>query len=198
MKVSSVVGGVVLGMLALGQVGCAKNVEVQEEQPPADSVKLSEYYPLAVGNSRTYAVNGRKDRLVEVKILKEEDGYFLDNQGGQLQVDSFGVRDQKRYLLRGPLEPGRTWTNVVSVSSTERYQILQVGIPCQAPAGSFQNCVRVEGRNRQDAQTTIIVTWTFAPGVGLVSLEMESEQKGQRRRQTWLELTSYQVKPGQG
>ncbi len=72
---------------------------------------------------------------MDVKILKEEDGFFQDSQGGQLMVDSFGIRDQKRYLLRGPVESGRTWTNVVSVSSTEHYQILQAGFPCQAPAG---------------------------------------------------------------
>lgn len=198
MKLSSVVGGVVLGMLALGQVGCAKRVEAEEEKPPADSAKLAEYYPLAVGNSWTYAVNGRGDRPVEVKILKEEDGFFQDSQGGLLQVDTFGVRDQKRYLLRGPVEPGRTWTNVVSVSSTERYQILQAGFPCQAPAGSFQNCVQVEARNRVDGQTTLINTLTFAPGVGIVSIQLEAERDGRRIRQTWLELTSYKVKPGQG
>jgi hypothetical protein len=198
MKVSSVVGGLVLVAAALGWGGCASTPAPVEEKP-RDSAQLGDYYPLAVGNQWSYRINNRGDKTVEVKILKEEEGFFHDSQGGQLMVDSFGIRDQKRYLLRGPVEPGRTWTNVVSVSSTERYEILQSGVTCEAPAGVFQNCVQVEGRNRVDADTTLINTFTFAPGVGLVRIQVEAERAGQRIPQTWLELTSYQVKkPGQG
>ncbi|HYH97562.1 hypothetical protein [Hyalangium sp.] len=197
MKLSSVVGGLALVAAALGWGGCASSKPAVDETP-RDSARLGDYYPLAVGNSWSYLVNGRGDKRVDVQILKEEDGFFHDSQGGQLMVDSFGIRDQKRYLLRGPVEPGRTWTNVVSVSSTERYQILQAGVSCESRAGVFQDCVQVEGRNRVDAETTLINTFTFAPGVGLVRIQVEAERNGQRIPQTWLELTSYQVKPGQG
>ncbi|MBN1204453.1 MAG: hypothetical protein JXB05_05980 [Myxococcaceae bacterium] len=199
MKVSSVVGGLALVAAALGWSGCASNTAA--EQPPRESEgagSVADYYPLAVGNSWTYAVNGRSDKQVEVKILKEEEGFFHDSQGGQLRVDSFGIRDQKRYLLRGPVETGRSWTNVVSVSSTERYQILRAGGPCEAPAGVFQNCVEVEGRNRVDADTTLINTFTFAPGVGIVRIQLDAERGGRRIPQTWLELTAYKTKSGQG
>jgi hypothetical protein len=156
------------------------------------------YYPLAVGNQWTYLVNGREDKPVDVKVLEENaEGYFVDNQGGQLKVDAFGVRDPKRYLLRGPLEVGRSWNNVVSVSSTERYQIVQAGVPCESPAGSFQNCVQVEARNRVDQGTTIVAAWTYAPGVGMVRMEMSAERNGQRVPQTSLQLKSYRVKPPQ-
>jgi hypothetical protein len=197
MKVSSVVGGLVRVAAALGWGGCASTQAAVEEKP-RDSARLGDYYPLAVGNTWSYVVNGRSEKRVDVKILKEEDGFFHDSQGGQLMVDSFGIRDQKRYLLRGPVEPGRTWTNVVSVSSTERYEILQAGVTCESRAGVFQDCVQVEGRNRVDADTTLINTFTFAPGVGLVRIQVEAERAGRRIPQTWLELTSYQVKPGQG
>src|SRR5262249_9662020 len=71
-----------------------------------------DYYPLAVGNHWTYSVNflgDRRERRVE--IIGHRDGYYLDNEGGQLTVDGLGVRDQKRYLLRSPsarARPGRT------------------------------------------------------------------------------------------
>ena len=39
-------------------------------------------------------------------------------------------------------------------------------MPCDAPAGSFNHCVRVEARNRVDAQTTLVNALTFAEGVG--------------------------------
>ena len=197
MKVSAVVGGLALVAVAWVGSGCAKRIEVEDTPQPAVG-SIADYYPLAVGNRWTYLVNGRADKQVEVKILKEDGGFFLDSQGGQLTADSFGIRDQKRYLLRSPLEPGKTWTNVVSVSSTEHYRILRASGPCEAPAGVFQGCVQVEARNRVDADTTLVNTFTFAPRVGLVRIQVEAERGGRRIPQTWLELTSYQVKPAQG
>ncbi|WP_371745625.1 MULTISPECIES: hypothetical protein [unclassified Myxococcus] len=184
-------GAVLLAALMLGS-GCSKRVEAEPEKQSA-SGDVSDYYPLAVGNRWTYRVNGRADKLVTVEILKQEEGYFHDNQGGQLAVDAYGLRDPKRYLLRGPLETGHAWTNVVSVSSTERYQIVQAGGSCDTPAGSFPSCIQVEGRNRVDAQATLINTMTFAPGVGMVLLETALETASQRIPQTRLELTKYEL-----
>ncbi|CAM4086689.1 hypothetical protein G4177_13740 [Corallococcus sp. ZKHCc1 1396] len=186
----STVGGIALLVTTLVGSGCAKRVE-SDARPAPESI--AEYYPLAVGNQWTYRLDKRDDKPVTVEIVKEQDGYFLDNQGGQLMVDAFGLRDPKRYLLRGPLEAGRGWNNVVSVSSTERYQLVQVGFACQVPAGSFPNCVSVEGRNRVDAKTTLVNTMTFAAGVGLVRVDVATEQEGKRVPQTELELVSFKV-----
>ncbi|RYZ33313.1 MAG: hypothetical protein EOO71_42275 [Myxococcaceae bacterium] len=186
----STVGGIALLATTLVGSGCAKRVE-PDTRPAPESV--AEYYPLAVGNQWTYRLDKRDDKPVTVEIVKEQDGYFLDNQGGQLTVDAYGLRDPKRYLLRGPLEAGRGWNNVVSVSSTERYQLVQVGFACQSPAGSFPNCLSVEGRNRVDAKTTLVNTMTFAAGVGLVRVDVATEQDGKRVPQTELELVSFKV-----
>jgi hypothetical protein len=132
-----------------------------------------------------------------VAVLKEEDGYFHDSQGGQLTVDGFGVRDRKRYLLRGPLTEGSQWTNVVSVASTERYRILQADVPCETPAGAFRSCVQVEASNRVDANTTLLNVFTFARDVGLVRMELSvRKSNGERMPQTSLALVSYQLNPG--
>lgn len=200
MKLSPVVVAS-LGLTALVGLGaCASRQPVEDSAPAASrpTESLSAYYPLAVGNRWTYRVNGRSDKPVAVEILKEEDGYFHDNQGGQLAVDDFGVRDRKRYLLRGPLTEGSQWTNVVSVSSTEHYRLQQVGSPCRVPAGDFDRCVSVEGRNRVDADTTLVNTLTFAEGVGLVRVEVTAERSnGERVPQTVLELTSYKLQNAQ-
>jgi hypothetical protein len=189
-------GAAVLAALVLGS-GCSrKNVEATPRARTTGDV--SQYYPLAVGNRWTYRVNGREDKPVSVEILREENGFFHDSQGGQLAVDAYGLRDPKRYLLRAPVETGHAWTNVVSVSSTERYRILEAGVPCQSPAGAFDNCVQVEGRNRINAEATLVNTQTFAPGVGLVRMQVDVEAKGQRVPQTWLELTAWQVRPQGG
>ena len=152
------------------------------------------YYPLAVGNSWTYRVRFLgEERQQKVEIVREEDGYFRDNQGGRLAEDAYGVRDEKRYLLRYPLEPGKTWSNVVSVSSVEHYKILETGSRCQAPAGAFDGCLRVESRNRVDAKTVLVNTVTFAPEVGVVRIEVVAEVGQQRIPQTELSLVSYRL-----
>lgn len=168
---------------------CARRVDTTASgaQPT-----LEAYYPLAVGNRWTYAVNGAADKRVEVAILKEEGGYFHDSQGGRFAHDAFGLRDgDKRYLLRGPLEVGHGWTSIVSVSSTERYRITATGVPCEVPAGSFQDCVQVESRTRAAGDRVLSAHYTFAPRVGLVRLETQLEEGKRRLPQVKLELASF-------
>jgi hypothetical protein len=173
-------------------VGCAKRVDVA---PSGPAIRAAAYYPLAVGNRWVYESNflGEKTERM-VQILKEENGFFVDNQGGELGVDAFGIRDRKRYLLKEPVEPGRSWTNVVSVSSIERYKILELG-PCEVPAGRFESCVGVEGRNRVDDQTTLVNHLTLARGVGIVRIETAAEVRGERIPQSQLLLTRFELRP---
>ena len=173
-------------------LSCAKRVETGASGPP---IPAAAFCPLAVGNRWVYQANflGEKTERT-VQILKEEDGFFIDNQGGALGVDASGVRDRKRYLLREPVEPGRTWSNVVSVSSIERYKILELG-PCQVPAGRFESCVGVEGRNRVDEQTTLVNQMTLAQGVGIVKIEIAAEVGGQRIPQSQMLLTRFELRP---
>jgi hypothetical protein len=179
-------------VMALAMAGCAS------QRPAAGQrgTDLSVYMPLAVGNSWIY----ERDHLgatgeERVEIVREENGFFLDNRGNGFQVDAFGVRDAKRYLLRHPIEAGNQWTTVVSVSSMERYRILDVGSTCDAPAGAFRDCVRVEAQNRIDGERTLINEMTFAPGVGIVRLSLFLDEKGRRVPQGGLALKSFTVKP---
>lgn len=183
---------VLLGALAVvAAAGCVKRLDAR---PPGGGPGAAIYYPLAVGNRWTYQVKLLGEASEQtVQIQREEGGVFFDNQGGQLSVDAFGITDRKRYLLREPVEAGRDWTNVVSVSSTERYRILEVGPPCEVPAGRFERCVRVESRNRMDAKTTLVNEITFAPRVGIVRIQVVAETGGQRIPQTELLLKSYEL-----
>jgi hypothetical protein len=174
--------------LALTAAGCASRI------PPRPSAvgAAEDYYPLAVGNHWTYEVNflgDRRERRVE--IIAHRDGYYIDNEGAQLTVDGLGVRDQKRYLLRDPIEVGGAWMNVVSPSSIEHYKITQCGAPCRVPAGAFENCVRVESRNRMDEQRTLVNELTFAPSVGIVRIELTLESGGKRVPQSTFELKEF-------
>jgi len=177
--------------MALAGAGCA----TQRRAAGRSGTDLSSYMPLAVGNSWTY----ERDHLgatgeVRVEIVREEKGSYVDNRGNTLQVDAFGIRDSKRYLLRHPLEAGSQWSTVVSVSSIERNKILDAGFTCEAPAGTFQDCVRVESQNRIDAERSLINEMTFAPGVGLVRVSLFLDEKGRRIPQGGLALKSFTVK----
>jgi hypothetical protein len=181
-------------LVAAIAAGCAGQREVKA--PPSSQADASEYMPLAVGNSWVYRRGHLGAEAEErVEIVREEGGFFVDNRGNGLQIDAFGLRDSKRYLLRHPIEPGREWTNVVSVSSMERYKIVDAGFSCEAPAGSFQRCVRVESKNRIDGDRTLVNEMTFAPGVGIVNISVYLDQKGRRIPQGSMALQSFTVKP---
>jgi len=153
------------------------------------------YYPLAVGNRWTYETNllGEKS-LRTVEIVKEEDGFYRDSQGGRLAMDAYGIRDDKRYLLRAPLKQGVQWSNVVSANVTEHYTVVESGGHCESPAGVFEHCVRVEARSRIADGSTLVNQLTFAQGVGLVRVEVVVEQGGRKIPQSSLALTDYALK----
>jgi hypothetical protein len=159
---------------------------------------VAEYYPLAVGNTWSYEVEllGAPPERHDITITKEEQGRFTDSTGNVLTIDNYGIRDEKRYLLRTPIEVGTKWNNVVSVSSYEQYAIVEAGQACDAPAGTFTNCVVVESRNKSDGEKTLVNTLTFAPKVGLIRVATVLDTDGKRIPQAKLELLKFQV--GQG
>jgi len=154
--------------------------------------RAADYYPLAVGNAWSYQLNLLSEKHdLEVAIVKEEGGFFVDSHDAKLAVDAFGVRDQKRYLLREPIELGTAWTNVVSVSSIERYKIVGVGASCEVPAGHFENCVTVESSNRVEEGVVLTNEMTFAPKVGMVKVATVLETKGRQVPQSTMVLTKF-------
>jgi hypothetical protein len=179
-------------VVLIAALGCARRAP---DSTGGDSSELREYYPLAVGNRWTYEMDFMgSPREQTVEITSQRGGYFQDTQNGQLAVDAYGLRDQKRYLLRHPLEVGKGWTNVVSVSSVERYQITGVQVPCEAPAGKFDDCVQVESRNRVNDKTTLLNEMTFARGVGLVTVKVTALVAGKKIPQVETRLKSFSLK----
>lgn len=152
-----------------------------------------DYFALTLGTEWSYEVDllGAK-KTNEVSMVKQNrDGYFEDSTGAQFMVDAFGVRDQRRYLLRNPIAVGTSWTNVVSASSVERYEIISVGAPCESRAGTWSRCVTVESRNRIEEGKVLVNQYTLAPRVGIVSLATALETDGRRLPQARLELTRF-------
>jgi hypothetical protein len=144
----------------------------------ATGVAPADFFPLAVGNEWVYRDESpalppeRRGTTRTVRILdRTKDGYFRDNERGELRADADCLHDRARRLLCAPLQPGRSWSSVVSVSSTERYEIAATDEAVATPAGSFAGCVKVRAHNRANATTDQILEITYAPGIGPVRLE---------------------------
>ncbi len=156
----------------------------------------ADYFPLKLGTAWEYeaAMLGEK-RVLPVKIVKVFDGLAEDSTGARLLADAWGVRDERRYLLRNPIESGTKWNNVVSPSSVEGYEIVAVEQPCEAPAGKWEGCVIVESKNRIDASKTLVNEMTLAPGVGIVRMATTLEDGGKRLPQSKLTLLKFTPAP---
>lgn len=183
--------------LGAGPVACA----AQEPAPPAPPAgsDVTAYMPLEVGNVWTYAVRfpGQSgERTVRI-THRDDEGFFVDDAGGAFRVTPSGLRDRKRYLIRTPVEPGRTWKAVVSAGAVERYRIDTVGASCSAQAGRFEDCLIVRSRLRRDDRVSLEVVFSFARGVGLVKVETIAHIAGKGAvPQTEQSLVAYRVGGG--
>jgi hypothetical protein len=174
----------------LGSFSCAKGATTAS---PA-RLRAADYHPLAVGNQWTYVgqMGGQPvERTITIRGMK--DGYFVDDANGKLRIDGSGLRDDKRYLLMEPIEQGKSWTAVVSVSSTERYEIAEVDFSTTTPAGSFSGCARVRAMNRIDRERELQTDWTFAPGVGIVRIATAARVRGEEIPQGVVELKTHRI-----
>ncbi len=166
----------------------------------AGSASPAGYFPLAVGNEWVYRDEspqrppGAAQASRTVRILERTpDGYYRDSERGELRADPDCLHDRSRRLLCGPIEKGRTWVSVVSVSSTERYEIAGVGETVATPAGRFEGCVRVRALNRVSPGTDHVLEITYAPGVGPVRIETFAVVGGKVSPQVRAVLERYRV-----
>ncbi|MGZ5958369.1 MAG: hypothetical protein ACXWLI_08145 [Myxococcaceae bacterium] len=186
----------VLLLFALAAGGCAQAPKAASRAgAPAD------WFPLAVGNEWVYADRSPqlspKDQAARqrtVRILsRDADGYYLDNEKGALRADPDCIHDRLRRLLCAPFEPGHAWSSVVSVGSTERYEIVAVGERVQTPAGAFDGCLRVRAHTRAGSEAEAVLEITYAPRVGPVRIETFAVVKNVVTPQVRAELKSYRV-----
>jgi hypothetical protein len=163
--------------------------------PAAKTGKTGEdaatYYPLAVGNSWTYAQSGAQKRET-IRIIGRDGPWFLDDHRGRLRYERDGVRDADRYLLRTPLSEGAQWSAVENLL-VQRFEVVSLGASLVTQAGTFTHCAVV--RNEQPLQKGKFVTeWTYAPGVGLAQIVTSTiDPQGRQREQTKLQLVAFHV-----
>lgn len=152
------------------------------------------FMPLNLGNSWTYSREflGEKGELSVMIVSRDEEGFYLDNQGGRFMVTPFGLRDTDRYLLLSPLETGQRWRAQVAVNVAEHFEILDDNATVSVPAGQFAHCLVVQSTTHATAAVRMLTTATYAPNVGLIRMETRIENnQGRTSRQFLLELTGY-------
>ena len=163
------------------------------------ATEVASFTALAVGNQWTWDDQSPSlppGRAVprQVRIVgRSADGFFQDDQHGELKLSGGCLQDRVRRLLCGPLEVGTSWKSVVSVSSTEKYEIVGVGETVTVPAGTFQGCVRVRAVNPGPPGTELVGEITYAPGVGAIRIETLVVFNGAATPQLKAVLRSYRL-----
>jgi hypothetical protein len=186
-------------LAALVLCGCASAPEQRPAPAALPPDSAAAYFPLAVGNQWTWldrspTVPRGEERRRTVRIAsRDAEGYYLDSDKGALKVVGPCVQDRLRRILCAPFTVGRGWSSVVSVSSTEHYEIAGVGEVAKVPAGTFDACVRVRARTRAGPDAESLLEITYAPGVGPVRIETFAVVSGATSPQVRAELESFRL-----
>ncbi len=205
MTISQMPASPALGCLALAAALClcacasaappvSPSGGVARAPAPRRAWQAADFHPLAIGNRWTYrgTLAGQEvERTVTIRGI--EQGFFVDDANGRLKVDADGLRDDKRYLIRNPVARGQKWMAVLSVTSTERYEIVETGLAVDTPKGHFEDCIQVRAINRIDAGRALESDWFYAPGVGIVRMQTRLRDGDRVIPQAHIELADYRI-----
>ncbi len=156
---------------------------------------LSTFLPLNLGNTWVYRRSflGETGQLTVTIEKKDEQGFYVDSQGGRFKITSLGIRDDNRFLIIPPTEKGTRWQAQVAPNIAEHFEITEDNQTVTVPAGSYEHCLVVQSTTRLDANTRMVITVTYAPKVGIIRSETRMENNQRRvANQVVLELESYQ------
>jgi len=150
------------------------------------------YYPLAVGNSWTYAFHG-SNRRETIQIVGRDGAWFIDDHRGRLRYESDGVRDADRYLLRTPLATGAKWSAVENLV-VQRFEVVSMDASTVTEAGTFPRSARVRQEQPPPKGGRFVTEWTYAPNMALVPAVTSTVHPHRRQQeQTRRPLVAYRV-----
>jgi hypothetical protein len=178
-------------LLALLLVACKAGPQAAPPAGPAGE-DATRYYPLAVGNSWTYAFRG-SERRETIQIVGRDGPWFIDDHRGRLRYERDGVRDADRYLLRTPLAEGAKWSAVENLV-VQRFEVVSMDASAVTQAGTFIRCALVRNEQPLAKGGKFVTEWTYAPKVGLVQLVTSTvDAQGRQQEQTRLQLVAYRL-----
>lgn len=152
--------------------------------------RAADFSNAAVGNVWAYKLTPGPDEPQAVRMVsRDERGFYVDDRGGRLAPRSDGLFDGERFLLKEPVVAGATWIAVQKSPRpdlpgvTEQYRVVATDLQVTVPAGTFVDCVEVEGATpTRDPETgrpaTIIMRWVWAKQVGMIRLQQLVKREG--------------------
>ena len=175
--------------LALLLLVCAcKSAPGPAPAPASDDART--YFPLAVGNSWTYEVAGKRETIT---IVGRDGPWFIDDHRVRLRYEKDGVRDSDRYLLRSPITSGAQWSAVENLV-VQRFEVVATDASAVTEAGTFTKCAVVRNEQPLAKGGKFITEWKYAPKVGLVELVTSTlAASGKAQDQTRMHLVAYKV-----
>ncbi len=189
---------IILCHLVLLVWGCASSLQYERAaiNTPSQKVNLltpKDFMPLKIGNSWKYHVSyPGQEGIQTITIIKEKDGAFIDSTENTFTIDSQGLRDQQRYLIKNPLTVGTKWYSVSGPSSVEHFSIIDIPERCMVKSKAFDECLIVEGEVKLFDQGNFKTLWTYAKNIGIVEIITYLEtSEGKKLTQSVLSLESY-------
>lgn len=153
-----------------------------------------DFYPMQVGNAWSYDVDtGEGTTTLAVTRVESFDGRVAALRTGKAIVryeampDGIRLATGDAWLLRAPLEVGRTW----SAPGGREAELLSRRVSVATPAGTFQSCVEVR---EVGGKLDLEVRTVYCSGVGPVSVSstMKSDT-GDRALTVVARLRGYSV-----
>jgi hypothetical protein len=158
----------------------------------ASGEDATRYYPLAVGNSWTYAFRG-SERQETIRIIGQDGPWYIDDHRGRLRYEKDGVRDSDRYLLHTPLSVGAKWSAVENLA-VQRFEVVSMDASAVTQAGTFTRCAVVRNEQPLKKGGKFVTEWTYARKVGLVLLVTNTvDPQGKQQEQTRMQLVAYRA-----
>jgi hypothetical protein len=180
--------------LLIAACASAPRVATSPSEPAADAVaEVSHYTALAIGNAWTFQVRAAGSTSSDtIRIVGRDGPWFLDDHRGRLRIDSLGLRDGARYLLRGPIAVGKSWSSVEEMA-VQRFEITSTDAQLDTPAGHFEKCVVVRNQQPVEGGGIFSTEWTYAPEVGMVQLRTRTvSTDGKAQEQLRLTLSKFE------
>ena len=153
-----------------------------------------DFYPMQVGNAWSYDVDtGEGTTTLAVTRVESFDGRVAALRTAKAIVryeatpDGIRLATGDAWLLRAPLEVGRTW----SAPGGREAELLSRRVSVATPAGTFQSCVEVR---EVGGKLDLEVRTVYCSGVGPVSVSstMKSDT-GDRALTVVARLRGYSV-----
>ncbi len=178
--------------------GCAHTSANRTDQPTSSKghmLDASKYFPLKVGAYWKYkAVRGKDSIEWTRKIVRIQDGEYIDSEGAHFASDPLGVRDQVRYFIRSNVSPGFKWWAQLDYRRRQYLQFLSNSEAVSVPAGKFENCLLIEAKMTLPGSRKWIERAWYAKGVGMVKRTiMVSGPKGELLLHENAELAEFEL-----